>query len=442
MSGPKVSDYELERRRQEELRRQYLEEQRRIEEHRRQQEEFRSSIRRNVSRIRSLKSEVQTRVREISSDANCQFDIKAFQKLCADADSLIKRSMSVHDSSDITPRAAGQCANEANQMIEILLQQNQKVQDERLMLESASFMNSMRSLRAISKSSPSAGRDRQSVKAKNDEYAHRALEAYHIGCTVLATARSEMPDKAAEILRLQRLLDSEVKELGGSPGEVCHAALDCQHEIEHQVNLWRKEAERIRAAQDRRADLVRRYHYYCNELGFTRMSVEELSSQADSGLESLCATLDNMLYRQYEENYIFQCINQAMADIGYELYGRAANGIRGQFLYRMHGDTVVHVACSDQGIISMEIGRAANTQRELDAEEVDELVQDMHTFCGDYAALQRKLADMGVKCKSNIELNPPDAAFAMLMDTSEYELCQGAVSVEEQRKVQYLDAGE
>ena len=102
MSGPKVSDYELERQRQAELRRQYLEEQRRREEHRRQQEAYRTTLRRNVSQIRSLKSEVETIVNEISRNKNCKFDVQAFRQLCSKADSLIRRSITVHDGEEIT----------------------------------------------------------------------------------------------------------------------------------------------------------------------------------------------------------------------------------------------------------------------------------------------------------------------------------------------------
>lgn len=440
MSGPKVSEYELKRRRQEELRRQYLEEQKRIEAHRRQQEGFRDNIRYNISKIRNLKAGSLTIVNEISCDENCRFDEKEFQKLCAEADDLIRRSMAVHDRGEISPQVASECNKEAGQIIGRLLQKHQEALDERMVLGSSNFLSSLQAIRDIADTS--ICKDPKSMKAESEEYERRALEVYHIGCSALADAQADMPDKAEKIRQLQNRLDFEVKELGGSAQEIFQAALDCQHEIEHQVNVWRKEEKRNQEARAKHAELVHRYHYYCNELGLERMSVEELNAQSERMLESLCATLDNMLYRQYEENYIFKCINEAMADIGYDLYGRASNGIRGQFLYRMHGDTVIHVACSDQGIISMEVGRAANMQRELDANEVDELVQDMHTFCGDYAALQKKLADMGVKCRNNIELNPPHPDFAMLLDTSEYELCQSTVSEAAQRSVQYLDLGE
>ena len=439
MSGPKVSSYELNRQHQRELRNRFMIEQRRIEERRRQQDGFRNNIRSNVTLIRNLKNEIQKRVLELGNQENIQFDIEVFQKLCDDADLLIGRSQHIHDSREILPETAKKNAEEAKQIIERLRQQNQKALDEQMMLESASFMESMRSIHAVSEPLSST----ENTKAMNDEYLNSTLNAYHSGCALLAAAQSEMPEKAAEIDGLQKQLDSQFKELGGSPREVYHAVLYCQREIEHKVNVLRKEAEQTRIEQNKRADLVHRYHYYCKELCLSCMSVEELNLQTAGELESLCATLDNMLYRQYEENYIFQCINEAMADIGYELYGRATNGIRGQFLYQMHGDTVVHVACSDQGIISMEIGRASNMQRKLDSTEIEELVQDMHVFCDNYAVLQEKLDSMGVKCKENIELNPPHADFAMLLDTTQYELYRTGKNEREetQKNVQYLDLG-
>jgi len=129
----------------------------------------------------------------------------------------------------------------------------------------------------------------------------------------------------------------------------------------------------------------------------------------------------------------------AMAELGYTLYGRGANGIRGQYLYRMHGDTVVHVSCSDQGIIAMEVGRAAAGQRQLDAAEVAEQVQDMETFCGDYAALQQSLARKGVRCKSNIVMSPPHPMYAHVLDTSEYELKKAVDTGAAQTVHRYID---
>lgn len=436
MSGPKVSDYELERRRQEELRRRYLEEQRRIEAHRRQQEEFRASIRRNLARIETLQAEVAAVVSEIGGNPNCRFSKKEFQNLCAQVESVNNRSMKVHDRSEISVQDFEVCRKELERLIEQLIQQDQKALGERMALESADFVSSLQSLRSMTGPQKSPQRTQMQDKA----YEKQVQDTYRIGCSVLTKALADMPEKADQIHRLQKWLDSEVKELGGTSQEIYQAAVDCQSEIVHQVNIWQKEENQRREAEARRAELVRRYHYYCDELALPRMSVEELALQNEQALESLCATLDNALYRQYEENYIFECINEAMSELGYTLYGQGANGIRGQYLYRMHGDTVVHVSCSDQGIIAMEVGRAASEQQELDAVEVEEQVRDMEAFCGDYAALQQSLARKGVICKGNLEMNPPHPTFAKVLDTSEYELSKPDETGETKTDYRYIDA--
>jgi len=435
MSGPKVSDYELERRRQEELRRRYLEEQRRIEAHRRQQEEFRTSIRRNVARIETLQAEVAAIVNEIGSNPNCRFNRKEFQNLCSQAESVSKRSMKIHNRSEISVQDFEACRKELERLIEQLIQQNQKALGERMALESADFVSSLQSLRSMT----GTQKNPQRVQAQDKAYETQIQDLYCNGCSVLTKALADMPEKTDQIRRLQKWLDSEVKELGGSSEEIFRAAADCGNEIAHQVNIWRKEVSRKQEADARRAELVRRYHHYCDELALPRMSVEELAQQKEQSLKSICATLDNMLYRQYEENYVFECINEAMAELGYTLYGRGANGIRGQYLYRMHGDTVVHVSCSDQGIIAMEVGRAAAGQRQLDAAEVAEQVQDMETFCGDYAALQQSLARKGVRCKSNIVMSPPHPMYAHVLDTSEYELKKAVDTGAAQTVHRYID---
>ncbi len=437
MSGPKVSSYELERRRQEELRRQYLEQQRRIEAHRRQQEEFRASIRRNIARVETLQAEVNAIVHEIGSNPNCRFNRKAFQNLCAQAESVNKHSMELHNRSELSVQDFESCRKALERIIEQLIQQNQKALGERMALESSDFVSSLQSLRSITGTQKSP----QRTQAQDKAYKKQVQETYSTGCSVLAKALADMPEKAEQIHRLQKWLDSEVKELGGTAQETYQAAADCQREIAHQVNIWKKEENRRREAEARRSELVRRYHYYCGELALPRMSVEELAAQDEHGLESLCATLDNALYRQYEENYIFECINEAMAELGYTLYGKGAKGIRGQYLYRMHGDTVVHVSCSDQGIIAMEVGRAAAGQRQLDAVEVAEQVQDMETFCGDYAALQQSLARKGVRCRSNLVMSPPHPAYAQVLDTSEYELEKTVETEAVQTVYRYIDAG-
>lgn len=435
MSGPKVSDYELERRRQEELRRRYLEEQRRIEAHRRQQEEFRTSIRRNVSRIETLQAEVAAIVNEIGSNPNCRFNRKEFQNLCTQAESVNKRSMKIHNRSEISAQDFEACRKELERLIEQLIQKNQKALGERMALESADFVSSLQSLRNIT----GTKKNLQRAQAQDKACEKQIQDLYCNSCSVLTKALADMPEKTDQIHRLQKWLDSEVKELGGTSQEIYQAAADCQSEIVHQVNIWQKEQNQRQEAEARRSELVRRYHYYCDELALPRMSVEELALQNEQELESLCATLDNALYRQYEENYIFECINEAMAELGYTLYGQGANGIRGQYLYRMHGDIVIHVSCSDQGIIAMEVGRAAAGQRQLDESEVAEQVRDMETFCGDYAAMQQSLAQKGVKCRSNIVMSPPHPMYAHVLDTSEYELKKEDETGEVEKVYQYID---
>jgi len=194
MSGPKVSDYELERRRQEELRRRYLEEQRRIEAHRRQQEEFRTSIRRNVASIETLQAEVAAIVNEIGSNPNCRFNRKEFQNLCSQAESVSKRSMKIHNRSEISVQDFEACRKELERLIEQLIQQNQKALGERMALESADFVSSLQSLRSMT----GTQKNPQRVQAQDKAYETQIQDLYCNGCSVLTKALADMPEKRCQ----------------------------------------------------------------------------------------------------------------------------------------------------------------------------------------------------------------------------------------------------
>lgn len=75
----------------------------------------------------------------------------------------------------------------------------------------------------------------------------------------------------------------------------------------------------------------------------------------------------------------------------------------------------------------------AHSDRQPNAEEIDQLVQDMHSFCSDYAEVERRLAERGV-LMGHISHMPPSAEHAQIINVNDYHLVADAADYEIKRE--------
>ena len=136
--------------------------------------------------------------------------------------------------------------------------------------------------------------------------------------------------------------------------------------------------------------------------------------------------LEAIILEERERAYINEAFDSAMQEMGYELVGnrvvkkRSGKHVRHE-LYTLHEGIAIDVTYADNGQISMELGGVGHTDRQPTAAESEQLVEDMHSFCNDYALLEKKLAERGVMTE-HISLLPPTAEYAQIFNSNDYSM--------------------
>lgn len=129
---------------------------------------------------------------------------------------------------------------------------------------------------------------------------------------------------------------------------------------------------------------------------------------------------------QKEREYIQTALDEAMREMGYELVGdrvvskKSGKRIRHE-LYSLENGTAVDITYSENGQITMELGGIDQTDRQPDSSESIQLVEDMKSFCSDYEALSRRLAERGVQT-NHISLLPPSVEYAQIFNANDYAM--------------------
>ena len=187
-------------------------------------------------------------------------------------------------------------------------------------------------------------------------------------------------------------------------------------------------------------ELVILYNCLCTELGIV---AEEFDiEKADYAyIDDLIAKLEEQREDVAEEEYIQNCIDEVMAEMGYELCGnrevtkKSGKVIKNE-LYHFDEGCAVNVTYQGNGQITMELGGVDNKNRIPSKEESDKLVKDMEEFCDDFKEIEEKLHEKGV-WTNHISILPPAPEYAQIIDVSDYEMSRKleALSVKnEQRK--------
>ena len=133
--------------------------------------------------------------------------------------------------------------------------------------------------------------------------------------------------------------------------------------------------------------------------------------------------------RQQEQAYISDCVDEVMADMGYDLIGsrevRKKSGKRFRNeLFTFNEGTAVNVTFSPDGQISMELGGLSREDRIPTSEETEILTHDMESFCGEFAEFERRMLAKGVVVGQRIALSPPTAEYAAIINVEDYDISE------------------
>lgn len=175
-------------------------------------------------------------------------------------------------------------------------------------------------------------------------------------------------------------------------------------------------------------DLLLRYGALCKTAGidplpFAPDGMEELAKEVEA--------MEQLLYKQQEQEYICECVDEIMSEMGYSLIGtrdvQKRNGKRFRNeLYTFNEGTAVNVTYAADGQISMELGGLAGEDRIPTPQETEVLTEDMQAFCGEFKEFEQKLREKGIVLADRIALSPPSAEYAAIINLNDYALSENA----------------
>ena len=195
--------------------------------------------------------------------------------------------------------------------------------------------------------------------------------------------------------------------------------------LHRSIEAYRRECIEKQAEM---AELYARYQTLC-EMAAKPEEKDRIFAEKEE-LEVAIAELEAALIKQQEQSYISDCVDEVMADMGYDLIGhrevRKRSGKRFKNeLYQFGEGTAVNVTYSPEGQISMELGGIAREDRIPSEEETSVLTQDMETFCSEFAEFERKMKERGVIVGNRVAMMPPTAEYAAIINVSDYEIEAG-----------------
>lgn len=139
------------------------------------------------------------------------------------------------------------------------------------------------------------------------------------------------------------------------------------------------------------------------------------------------ATLEKQVIMQTEQEYISECVNEVMTEMGYDIIGnrsvtkRSGKRFKNE-LYSYGEGTAINVTYDYDGQIAMELGGIDREDRIPTSEETDVLREDMESFCSDFKNFEERLKAKGVVIKSRVSLAPPSAEYVTIINVSDYNI--------------------
>lgn len=464
MSGPKASDYTLEQRRQERLQRAQEAERRRREAIRQAEEEERrrreAERRRREAEIRRALEEERRRQEEIRRNT------EAITQGIQQANAIVARTREMMKKQMMRMAGMGLQADrkkmeDMEKRLEALRKAYSNPRDAAERRGSSAVAECQSACDAILHLAGDLSAQSQMMEAqianKTADQARQELER------ILARAKKEKEErqqaqekKRQEIVQqvenLAAQIQEEFDEMSGClPADgiremedfrkQLHEILENQNQMPEmqlgQLHNFQKIARARLKKQEARwkeiAQLQNQYAVLCDMLGRSAGVLSQDPAELTDLCQQASKELENRAIRQQVETALQEC----MEEMGYSLLGkRKIDGMANDamecsdMLYHMHGQTVLHVTHSSTGQIAMEIGLGEERHRAMQESEVNELVQDMVSFCGDYNELQRRLRDKGVVVQQEILRCPAAAEFAHTIDMTEFDVSADAMQHE------------
>lgn len=171
--------------------------------------------------------------------------------------------------------------------------------------------------------------------------------------------------------------------------------------------------------------LLANYRLLCRETRHEEKAFD-CSARGIKEMKAAVKQLEETAAAEREREYICSALEAAMREMGYQLVGdrtvKKKTGAQVRHgLYSLENGTAVDVTYAENGQIAMELGGIGTSDRVPTADESEQLVQDMHTFCGHYSQLEEKLEQRGVLSK-RLRVMPPAPEYAQIFNIGDYHM--------------------
>lgn len=174
-------------------------------------------------------------------------------------------------------------------------------------------------------------------------------------------------------------------------------------------------------------DLYAQYEALVEETGAQEQAeMIPFDQNAVEKLKTVIEKLEKKAQEAAEQAYISQALSDVMEEMGYGMWGkrevkkRSGRHFRNE-LYHYGSDTAINVTYSDDGQISMELGKVDHEDRLPTGLESQAMEAEMHQFCDHFHVIEERLAEKGVKMGSRVMLAPPSAEYAQIINLGDFD---------------------
>lgn len=421
MSGPKVSSYELERRRREE-------EARRLEELRRQEEKrIEEEKRATLNRIKELQKVLgQHKERLIGYKRDAEY-VSSYQnvdnvlsELGRDIDELnTGGSPSMADSIPVLHNFENKLIN-ADEKAKLRIEHYEQEKtrwDENLDKVFSDALGDLVKEDVVTEEVKTV----ETVNVANDE---RILQEQEKAGEIAGLIREKMQEFAEsrelsmEISRHQKVFDNLAK-LGDF-----HGAIDF---------YYQKEAEMARAVssfleeKNKLENTILSYTSACSIAGCDMEEAPETLSVSDKAkwYEEKRIEIESQFLEKREQEIIRDELSSVMEELGYhviaekETVRKSGRQIHEKVFSFGEGSGVNITEAGGQ--ITMEVVGLDTANRAPEADEQEYLESEMVSFCSAHKDIEEKLKERGIVLKNRIQMNKPSKEYAKILNVTSYE---------------------
>jgi len=164
-----------------------------------------------------------------------------------------------------------------------------------------------------------------------------------------------------------------------------------------------------------------------------------LSEDGYKALKKNVELLEAEMFQNIEQEYIADCIDEVMEDMGYILIGnrevvkKSGKRFRDE-LYTFSEGTAVNIRYDSKGQIAIELGGIDEVDRLPSQGEVDRLTDEMVTFCDKFSEFEERLSQKGILCKNRISHLPAQPEYAQIINTKDYLMNQEVEKIKEEHR--------